>query len=174
MKIILIALPLMLAGAAVAQEKPANLLPDPVFAEVNLDPLAEKTTWIWHEIVLPSEARVDEQAKSMTLIGGKTFLHSGTFDVQPGASYAITLKAAGTGKVSVECLWWKRYEEAAIEMTEPHRTISRTPVEVTAEGIKVDVHDTAPEGATKAYIRIVVEGGEVTLSEPSVTPAPTE
>jgi hypothetical protein len=170
----MIALPLILAGAAVAQEKPANLLPDPAFADVNLDPLAEKTSWIWHQIVLPSEASADKQAKSMTLSGGKTFLHSGTFDVKPGASYAITLRAAGTGKVSVECLWWKRYEQAAIEMTEPHRTIPRTPVEVTADGIKVDVRDTAPEGAAKAYIRIVVEEGEVTLSEPNVTPAPAE
>lgn len=151
-----------------------NLLPDAKFKKADLDPLADpdKTTWCWYVIEVPSEATRDKKKKSVTLKGGKTFLHSSAFDVVAGQAYEMELTAEGEGKVSIESLWWTRYDKDGIGQASPHRTWAVKPVEIKGEQKLIAGTDTAPEGAKQVYIRIVVESGTITISKPGVYRAP--
>ena len=86
--------------------------------------------------------------------------------------YNISVKAQGKGKVSVECLWWTRYDDDGIGMAKPHRTFAVKATELKDETRDITGQDTAPKEAKRAYIRIVVEEGTITVSNPSVTVAP--
>jgi len=155
-----------LAGFVAAQA--ANLVPDPGFKKANFTPPSKNTTWRKYQISAPSAGQVDAARGAVTLKGGKTFLHSSAFDVTPGRKYNVSLKAAGKGKVSVEFLWWTRYSDDSIEMADPHRTIPIKPTAVGDAAKTLTGNATAPKGAKRAYIRIVVEGGAVTISDPAV------
>ena len=144
-----------------------NLIADPGFKKANFEPLAEDTTWLWYQIEAPSEAEIVEDASAVKMTGGKTFLHSSRFKVEPGKNYQTQLTAEGKGKASVEFLWWT--EDGG--MADPHRTIPIEPVEIKEGKQKLEGADTAPEKAAEAYIRVVVEAGTVTVSEPTVTAA---
>ena len=154
--------------SATSQLHAQNLVPDPGFKQADFSPEAaieNKTTWLWYQIVAPSEATLDKAKGAVTMKGGKTFLHSSRFKVAAGKSYHVAVKAQGTGKVSLEYLWWT----ADGGMTKPHRTIPVKQAELKDATQALEGADKAPEGAAEAYIRIVVEEGTVTISEPNVT-----
>jgi hypothetical protein len=155
---------------ALSGAEPANLVPDPKFANADFKPLAEKTTWLSHQIETPSSAEVDKGNESVAVTGGKTFLHCSVFDVKEGETYECSVQAKGKGKVSIECLWWARHGDDGIEMTKPHRTPVAEPVEVGDQAKTVSGKSQAPPGAKKMYIRIVVEAGTVSVSSPKVVP----
>lgn len=159
-------------GAALAADQAGNLVKDAAFKQADFEPLAEKTTWLWYQIVAPSEAKLDKAKGTVALTGGKTFLHSSAFDVAPEKKYTISVKAQGKGKISVECLWWTRYDDDGIGMAKPHRTFAVEATELKDETRDISGQDTAPTDAKRAYIRVVVEEGTVTVSNPSVTLAP--
>lgn len=163
-------LALSLGALALSDAEPANLVPDPKFANADFKPLAEKTTWQSHQIETPSSVELDKGKESVAVTGGKTFLHSSVLDVKEGETYECSVQAQGKGKVSIECLWWAKYGDDGIEMTKPHRTVAAEPVEVGDQAKAVSGKSQAPAGAKKAYIRIVVEGGTVTVSSPKVVP----
>jgi len=150
---------------------PQNLIPDPQFKNFDYDPLKHrevwKQRWIPYQIKAPSEWKLDAGKQAVELKGGQTFLHSPRFAVTAGKKLSVAVTAEGSGKVSVQFLWWK--EDGG--MTEPHRTIPVEPVEVKGASQRITGTDTAPEGAAEAYIRIVVEEGTVTVSQPEVTVA---
>jgi len=158
--------------AALAAEKTGNLVADPSFKQADFAPLAKETTWLWYQIVAPSEAKLDKDKAAVTMTGGKTFLHSAAFDVTAEKKYNISVKAQGKGKIYIECLWWTRYDDDGIGMAKPHRTFAVEATEIGDETKKIAGQDTAPKEAKRAYIRVVVEEGTVTVSAPSVTAAP--
>jgi hypothetical protein len=144
----------------------ANLVPDPEFKKADFKPLPKDTTWLWYQISAPSKAELLKGRVSMT--GGKTFLHSSAFDVEPGKKYEVSLKASGKGQVSVEFLWWETYNDMGIKQAEPHRTIPVEPTEIKGGEKELKGAGTAPKKAKRAYIRVVVEKGSVTVSNPKV------
>jgi hypothetical protein len=91
--------------------------------------------------------------------------------VKPGQSYNISLKVEGKGTVSIETLWWKKSHSAirGKGLPDPHRTIAVKPLELNNETKVITGVATTSKGADEGYIRIVVEDGTVTVSEPSVT-----
>jgi len=160
---IVLALTLALAPLAIAETQ--NLIPDPAFKAANFDPLAEESSWWYYQIVLPSSA--EKQGDAVTLEGGKTFLHSSPFAVEAGKTYAVQLSASGTGKLSIEILWWAEYgEETGAKMASPHRVVLVEPKAVMGDMKAFKGEAAAPEGATAAYIRIVAEDGTVTVTSP--------
>ncbi len=169
--VILVVSAVIICGATAARAASKNLVPDPGFQKADFAPLVDKTTWRWHPIAAPSEAALDKAKKEVKLTGGKTFLHSPVFDVTPGHAYEIKVKAEGAGKVSIQCLWWTVYKGDDIGMASPHCTMPQNPVALDNEAKTFDVLDGAPKDATRAYIRVIVEEGAVTISEPSVTPS---
>ena len=158
----------------------ANLVPDPGFSHTSFesprfyprtpDGKPVPTTWVRHQINLPSEVNLNKDANSVSMKGGKSFLHSSRFPVKAGQSYAVSLKVEGKGKVSIETLWWKKDHGLADGkgLPVPHRTVAVEPVTLDDEAKVISGVDTPSPGADEAYIRIVVEDGTVTVSEPSV------
>jgi hypothetical protein len=143
-----------------------NALPDPKFSNAHFAPLAEKTTWLSYVIESPSTTKLDKKTNSVTMTGGKTFLHSSKFAVEPKAKYSYKLTVKGTGTVSIQTLWWTKDDA----MAKPHRTFSVKKVVLkNGETKTITGTDTASANAAKAYIRIVVEKGTVTVSQPVVT-----
>ena len=149
---------------------PGNLVPDPAFKEVDFGALSNKTTWLDHPIIPPSEAKVDKQKGMVTLIGGKTFLHSSVFDVEGGKEYHVGLKTSGSGTVSIECLWWSKYNGGLV-MASPHRTAAVKPTALGKESQTIAGSSVAPKDAAKAGLRIIVEKGTAVISKPQVTAA---
>jgi len=158
---------LSLCAFAAAQ----NLIPDPQFKKFDYDPTKHletwKERWIPYQIKAPSEWKLDAGKAAVEMKGGETFLHSPRFPVKPGQKLSISVMAQGTGKVSVQCLYWT--EDGG--MADPHRTIPIEPVELKGKSQKVAGTDTVSEKAVEAYIRIVVQDGTVTVSQPVVTVA---
>ena len=148
-----------------------NMIPDPDFKKFAEGPIPQadawKKHWIPFQIMGPSQWKVQPDAGAVELKGGKTFLHSPRFKVEVGQKLTLALTAKGKGKVSIQCLYWT----AEGGMADTHRTVVVKPVKV--EGKKKDLQgtDTVPEGAAEAYIRIVVEDGTLTVSDPTVMPA---
>lgn len=140
-----------------------NLVPDPEFKEADFTTMPEEYTWIYYQIAGPSS--VEKGDGQVTLTGGRSFLHSAAFDVEPGREYEVSVQAEGQGKVSIEMLWWQRHTRLSIAMADPHRTIPVEPTEVDGEQTVSGVATASPD-AKRAYIRFVVEDGTVTLSEP--------
>lgn len=148
--------------------EPENLIKDAKFEKADFAPLAENTAWRWYQIAAPSEVKLDKAKGTVTMTGGKTFLHSALAGVTPAGKYRMGLKAEGKGKVSIESLWWS----ADGGMAKPHRTIPVKPVELKGEAKTLTGEDTAPEGAAMLYIRVVVEEGTITVSSPAVVTVP--
>lgn len=153
----------MLGG--VINSRGSNCVPDPQFSKADFKPLCPKTTWRSYIIASPSKTVLNKKAKSITLSGGKTFLHSSKFPVEPGTKYTYKLQVKGSGKVSVQTLWWTKDDG----MADPHRTFSIKAVELKNATETITGTDTAPKNAARAYIRIVVENGTVTVSNLKVT-----
>jgi len=158
-----------------------NLVADPGFQHTSFesprfyprtpDGKPVPTTWVRHQINLPSEVNLNKDAKSVTMKGGKSLLHSSRFPVKAGQSYTVSLKVQGKGKVSIETLWWQKGHRLADGegLPVPHRTVAVKPVTLDDETKVISGVDTPSPKANEAYIRIVVEDGTVTVSEPSVT-----
>ena len=154
----------VMASVAVGAD---NLVPDPAFAKANFTPLTYESSWMWYQINGPSEAKLDSAAKTITLTGGKTFLHSSKFAVKAGRKYRVDLTAQGKGKVQIEFLWWT----AEGGMASTHDMVAVEPTELKDGENKLGAVVTAPENAAEAYIRVVVMDGTATVSAPSVVSA---
>ena len=160
------------AGRAFAQS--GNRLADPAFkttAELEANPprdldrmqLQEQMPWVFHIIERPAEARY--APPRVTLTGGRAFLHSDAFDVTPGDTYRVTLKAGGDGQISAGLLWWRQYTDERIRMAEPHWAQMDEPAQATDKANTVRATFTAPDKAKRAYLRLVVTDGEVTIQD---------
>jgi|GEM_PF-5888634 len=160
-----IALILVISANMAFADNSKNLVPDaaferaaklPVTPPADADPieLIRKQTWKFYEIELPATAKI-EKGKA-TLTGGKSFLHSAPFDVEPGKSYTIQVKAKGTGNLSVGLLWWEVYDDKNIRAVQPHWSRTENPETLDDEPIALKQTFTAPKDAKRAYLRIVV------------------
>ena len=130
--------------------------------------------WIFYEIVLPVVDVVDKtqghaSGKSFKFETkkGKGFLHSAPFDVAAGKKYELSGWVKGQGKASLELLWWTKYSEDEIEMCKHHQDIVPA-VQGTGKWTRTGKVFTAPEGATRAYVRLVGEGADVWLDDVAV------
>jgi len=163
MRGILLAAALSVAAAALAEEK--NLAPDPSFQE------GEKT-WLGYVIENPStwtfNAAQGGEPASVTLTGGRTFLHSSRFAVTAGKTYRIAFKAKGDGKVSPGLLWWK----PEFGMAEPHWTRPEQPLAAEAAWKDFTVEFPASPESTEVYVRFEVTAGSATISSVSVVEVP--
>jgi hypothetical protein len=173
---LLLLVPLAAPLRAAEQPPARNLLSDPGFVatEKHQDrPIESLVTPVWRFFELAPPSRIsfippdEKQGGSVTITGGKCFFHSPPFDVQAGRSYRISLvvKGDGAGKVSAGFLWWKTYSDDHMEMARPHWTRPEDDgPPVGAEALSRSVVFTAPEGATRGYVRFVVAAGSVTIT----------
>ena len=165
-----IAVAAMLSFASLVSAQ-QNLLPDPDFAKTRtvMEKEGEQarrhgpnTPWKWH--VIEAEANVTYNDGFVEASGGKVFLHSAEFDVEPGKRYDVSFTATGDGKVSAGFLWWNRGKNEARTMAEPHWTRMDEPAEAGSdEPAKISATFEAPGDADTTYLRLVVTDGTATL-----------
>lgn len=156
------------AAVCVAQMAGAgNLIPDPEFKNAALKPLTPESSWRWYQINGPSDAVLDAAQGTLELTGGKTFLHSSRFEVTPGAEYSVSVSAQGSGKLSLEMLWWTKAGGGA----DPHRAIPLDPTDLSAEFKEFKATAKAPDDAAEAYMRVVVSDGKAVVRQPAAAPA---
>ena len=170
-----------MAAVMVAADVAQNLVPDTGFRHTSFespgfyprtpDGRPVPTTWVRHRVIRPGDVRLNRDRNSVTMKGGKSFLHSSRFPVKAGQSYSISLKAEGKGKVSIQALWWKRHNNVGRGkgLPVPHKTIALEPLTLDNETKLISAVATASPGADAAYVRVIVEDGTITVSEPSVT-----
>ena len=183
---LLMVVPLAACSAVAKQNKETtkNLLPDPVFAksaQIATHPpkgvdgleLRRIEPWSMFEIELPSTVTYGKG--SATLTGGRTFLHSSAFDVEPGKTYNISFKTSGDGKVSAGFLWWQAYDlDKRIEMANPHWTKMQEPADTTEKAQRIKAQFTAPADSHRAYLRLEITEGTVTVSNVKVLKSKVE
>ena len=143
----------------------------------NIEKISKRDTadgWTFYEIVLPVADVVDKKEghASATCLKletkkGKGFLHSAAFDVSAGTTYELSGWVKGKGKASLEFLWWVKYSDDEIEMCKHHQDIV-PPVQASDKWERTAKLFTAPEGATKAYVRLVGEEADVCFDDISV------
>ena len=131
-------------------------------------------SWTFYEIVLPvadvaDKAQGHASGKSFKFETkkGKGFLHSAPFDVAAGNEYELSGWVRGQGRASLELLWWVKYSEDEIEMCKHHQDIV-PPVQASDKWARAAKVFTAPEGATRAYVRLVGEGAGVWFDDIAV------
>ncbi len=130
--------------------------------------------WTFYEIKLPVADVLDtsqghRSAKSLKLATtrGKGFMHSAVFDVAAGKRYEVSAWIKGKGKATLHMLWWTKYTAEEIGMCKHHLDATDT-VQATSEWQPVRKTFQAPEGATKAYVRLIAEDGDVWFDDVSV------
>ena len=130
--------------------------------------------WTFYEIVLPINDVADEKQGHRSSRSfrfqtdkGKGFLHSTPFAVQAGKQYELSVWVKGTGQASAELLWWTKYDADEVEMCKHHQDIVPA-AKAGAEWVRIGKTFSAPEGATKAYVRLVAEAADVWLDNVSV------
>jgi hypothetical protein len=128
----------------------------------------------WHFYVIEAPAEVQYAKGQATLTGGKAFLHSSVFKVEAGKDYQISLEAKGDGKVSVGLMWWKAYGDDGVSTADPHWTRIEEPTKVCESGHTVKATFKASPEATRAYLRLVVTEGSVTVSDLNVVEVKAE
>ena len=147
-----------------------NLVPDPKFERADFatrphyQAVVEKgLPWIFHIIEQTGNCDVVKDGAAVTISGGKTFLHSSRFKVEPGVQYEVGLTVlGGNAEVSLEILWWPGSRDIAVEPLRPEGATEQKPR--TISGVV-----TAPEGADEAYLRIAVKDGSIKATSPSVS-----
>ena len=150
-----------LAAACIAAAP--NLAPDATFQDGDVAAY-DPPSWRWDPIATPSEARVDKAAGSVTLIGGRTFLRSGHFRVEPETFYKVSIKAQGTGKIGLACLWWGEDGKPV----RPHRSVALQSMPITGGTDVLAGAVEAPITAKTGQLRIVVADGTLVVSAPVV------
>lgn len=172
-----IALTLGLSGTGLAQQGSQNRVPDADFAQTaevvnqagdEARQHSPEMPWKWYPI--EGSASVTFAAGHAEATGGKVFLHSDYFDVEPGQTYEIHLTAEGDGRISTGLLWWTESDRGTRGWAEPHWTQMDDPVASSSEPSEVRATFEAPENAAQAYVRLVVTDGTVTIRDVSVTP----
>jgi len=145
-----------------------QLVPDGCFKE-------QDKQWKFYVIEMPAAAEFLKAGGGdpdrVKLTGGKAFLHSSAFDVKAGCKYRVAFRARGEGEVQVGMLWWEKYDDDSILMAKPHWTKQESATKPGKDWKNIEAEFTASEKATKAYIRFVVEKGEVEISEVRCCPA---
>ena len=142
----------------------SNLLPDPSFTVVSeLGLKAKASGWNWQCVEEPSKVHFNQG--EAVLQGGKVFLHSMEFAIEPGTIYELTCAASGTAKLAVEVLWWKkdRLPTAAY-----HRSILSNPHLLTEDVTPLRASIRSPADAATAYIRFAAEEGRAVLESPGL------
>ena len=131
--------------------------------------------WVFYEIKLPVADVIDKSTghgggKGLKLAAdkGKGFMHSTPFAVAAGKSYEVSAWVKGKGKATLHVLWWAKYTDEEIEMCKHHLDATAA-VQASGEWRQVGKTFAAPEGATKAYVRLVGEGADVWFDDVSVS-----
>lgn len=168
----------VMLSSALGADAQQNRLPDADFAETievmaNQGEEAQRhgpdTPWKWY--VIEADAKVTYTDGSVEASGGKVFLHSAEFEVEPGQSYEVSFTAAGDGKVSVGFLWWQYDDNGARGWADPHWARLEEPVNAGSdEPAEVSSTFEAPENANATYLRLVVTDGTVVVRNLQVTP----
>ena len=167
---------LMATGPAFAQDS-GNLLTDANFEKAaelksnppDVDVFELQRIRPWNFYIIESDASVSYDPPAVTLTGGRAFLHSAAFDVEAGQTYQVSVEATGDGKISTGLLWWKAYSEDERAMAQPHWSQMEEPAQAGDEAQTVTATFEAPEGATRAYLRLEATDGSVTMNNVSVT-----
>jgi hypothetical protein len=169
----------VMAAALLWAEEEKNLVANPSFEEVKDAEVGEArkvpAQWRFYVIALDALDSADtaekhEGATSFQMAlneKGKGFLHSAAFDVTAGTTYQVSAWIKGQGALAFEVLWWVSYPEP-IQMCEHHRDFQEQPTDATAEWKEVKAPFTAPEGATKAYLRLVGTKGNLWIDDVKV------
>ena len=107
------------------------------------------------------------------LSGGRGFMHSAAFDVTAGQEYTATAWIRGTGHLDLGVLWWAAYGDGHAEMVTPHWEHMKVPAQAADDWQRISATYTAPEGATRAYLRLAGGGGEVHVDQVRIIKAGT-
>ncbi len=132
--------------------------------------------WFFYVIEAPAAMEVvsaRSYERYALLSGGHGFMHSAAFDVTPGQKYTATAWIRGTGHLDLGVLWWAAYGDGHAEMVTPHWEHMKVPAQAADEWQRISATYTAPEGATRAYLRLVVGGGEVHIDQVRIVEART-
>ena len=140
----------LLSIGAIATSGSPNLVPDPKF----------KSQWSQFDIVRPCQVKLSDGKAHLS--GGTVFLHSRLFDAPPAVQLMVEATVQGQGTAAVEILWWDRSGLPA----KPHRSSSKK--RSTDRSSKISFLIRSPQTAVKAQVRLVVQGGEVTFSNPKL------
>ena len=140
----------LLSIGAIAAGGSPNLVPDPKF----------KSQWSQFDIVRPCQVKLSDGKAHLS--GGTVFLHSRLFDAPPAVQLMVEATVQGEGTAAVEILWWDRFGLPA----KPHRSSSKK--RSTGRSSKISFLIRSPQTAVKAQVRLVVQGGAVTFSNPKL------
>lgn len=165
-----------------AAKEPKNLILNPSFETLRRDATKAKPMpdgWQFYIIASHAEGYCDESKASSgkrsfkfsLREGGKAFLHSHAFDVEPSAQYKVRLLACGGGIISVEMLWWQSYPEPLVQLKR-HRDAAKGEIKLTEKWQLVEATFTAPEDAKRAYLRIIARDGDVWVDDVEVVRSP--
>lgn len=165
-----------------ATKEPSNLISNPSFETLRKAVTATKPMpdgWQFYIIASPAEGYCDESKaasgkrsfKFSLREGGKAFLHSHAFDVEPNTRYKVRLLACGSGIIAVEMLWWQSYPEP-LTQSKRHRDAAKEEIKLTEKWQPVEAAFIAPEDAKKAYLRIIARDGDVWVDDVEVVRSP--
>lgn len=163
-------------------------LQNPGFESPQLDKYGSPPHWTFFLITEPVQVALSDIAhsgsKSYSMSCGEKgigFLHSEVFSVEGGKDYQFSVWVKGNGKARIEVLWWKEYNGsvAPTEEERPPRPPSAGEVAIPSEHLRDATPSTqckeewqpltlkvkAPSDATKAYLRLVGEGGDVLFDD---------
>ncbi len=132
--------------------------------------------WFFYAIEAPAAMEVvsvREYGRYALLSGGHGFMHSAAFDVTGGQEYTATAWIRGTGQLDLGVLWWAAYGDSHAETVTPHCEHMKVPGQAADEWQRLSATYTAPEGATRAYLRLAVGGGEVHVDQVRIIEAGT-
>ncbi len=132
--------------------------------------------WFFYAIEAPAAMEVVSARahdRYALLSGGHGLMHSAAFDVTAGQKYTATAWMRGTGHLDLGVLWWAACGDGHAEMATPHCEHMKVPAQAADEWQRISATYTAPEGATRAYLRLAVGGGEVHVDQVRIVEART-
>lgn len=146
-------------------------LQNPGFELPSLDKYGSPPHWTFFLIAEPVQVALSDIAhsgsKSYSMSCGEKgigFLHSEVFSVEGGKDYQFSVWVKGNGKARIEVLWWKEYNHS-IAIPSEHLRDATPSTQCKEEWQPLILKVKAPSDATKAYLRLVGEGGDVLFDD---------
>ncbi|MGC8842407.1 MAG: hypothetical protein ACP5KZ_04430 [bacterium] len=155
---------------------------NPGFEAGNLDRFSSPPHWTLYVIKAPVKGELSGDSHSgnfsyliktregssplMFSEAGEAFLQSEVFPTEEGKKYSFSLWVKGDGKARLEVLWWEQYDEVARACQHQLDSSGDIPCKGEWQRIKLDL--SPPPKATRAYIRLVAEEGNVYFDDVSV------
>ncbi|MBC7328301.1 hypothetical protein H5T87_09365 [bacterium] len=98
---------------------------------------------------------------------GKGFLQSDVFPVEKGKKLNLSVWVKGDGRAMLQIIWWERYDEERATPCQ-HQQDSSEPIQCKGEWEEIRLEVMPPPEATKAYIRLVGEDGDIIYDDVEV------